>query len=187
MKTSFTISVIMSLVIMVISAGCISPPQPFMNNLTNVTSNVPITVNDTGMNTPTLWNGSYTNTSLNGTLGMSGGYNPTHTNITVVAVGGGGGYSASGGVELLNTTAANEWAKKFGPNCTIIICGIWASYDTQGFYNQSGVYYSDGIPTGMTLEQMERTENTLANYRYNRYMNEKGYYYDGKKWHGNGL
>jgi hypothetical protein len=195
MTRTFTISVITAIMVMVICAGCISPPQPVMNNLTDKDSNTSLMENDTGIytNASQNWtNWTYTNGSMNGPLAILVMSEATsHTNMTAGyyfgGAGGGGGCPASGCGEPFNFTACNEDAKKFGENCTCIICGIWAGYDTQGFYNQSGLYYSDGTPTGMTFQQMERIEETLANYRYNRYMNEKGYYYDGNKWHGNGL
>jgi hypothetical protein len=66
-------------------------------------------------------------------------------------------------------------------------CGVWVGFDTHGFYNLTGTYYDDGTPTGMTMGQMSEREEQLSNIRYEQYMNSKGYYYDGKKWHGNGL
>jgi hypothetical protein len=98
------------------------------------------------------------------------------------AVGGGGaGYVGS------VSAACDLESKRWGDDCTCLSCGIWVGYKQRGFYNLTGVYYDGGTPTGMTMIQMGKMEEMTANYRYEMSMNEKGYYYDGNKWHGNGL
>jgi hypothetical protein len=125
-------------------------------------------------------------------MGVSTNYTTATTgpmtyNLTI-GVGGGGGCPSSGCPPPINWTAVEESAKMLGPNCSAFICGEWFSiYDGEGFYNLTGMYYKNGTPVGMTMEQFNKLEELRSNYEYQRYMNEKGYYYDGKKWYGGGL
>jgi hypothetical protein len=106
----------------------------------------------------------------------------TNWNSTTLIVGSGGTGVGWNDMPPFNSTACNEDAAKLGANCTCMECGYWMSYETQGFYNLSGVYYSDGTPTGRTMKQMDDYETMQSNIRYSRFMNEHGIYWNGKKW-----
>ena len=80
-----------------------------------------------------------------------------YTNLSYAGGSGGGSFNGSTLPEF-NLTACDEDAKHLGQNCTCMECGYWMGYETQGFYNHSGVYYSDGTSTGRTMKQMEDFE-----------------------------
>lgn len=81
-----------------------------------------------------------------------------------------------------NETLCDESVKNLGLNCTCFVCGRWVGYETKGFYNQSGTYYSNGTPTYMTYRQLADYEEMQSNIRYRQFMNERGIYWDGNKW-----
>lgn len=96
----------------------------------------------------------------------------------VVAVAGGGGGTPIGmNISVFNQTACNESSKEYGVDCDCFSCGIWFGvHSGQGFWNTTGVYYSDGTPTGKTMKQMDCEESRVENLRYAQFMGEHGVY-----------
>jgi hypothetical protein len=102
--------------------------------------------------------------------------NPTHSTYDEGITGPGEGVSGvinyydgmtiaflfKGGPGLINETECDSNSKQFGENCTCRSCMSWSGYDTDGFINQTGIYFSNGTSTGIPHQEVDKQNIHLS-------------------------
>jgi len=89
---------------------------------------------------------------------------------------------------LFNETECNFNSKQWGENCSCRLCIAWSGYDTEGFTNESGIYYSNGTSTGIPQQTLDNfVELNRTKYQFELIMQgHNGYTYNGAEWSKDG-
>jgi hypothetical protein len=93
-----------------------------------------------------------------------------------------------GGTGTINETECDSNSKQWGENCTCRSCMAWSGYDTNGFINRTGIYYSDGTLVGIPRQEVDKfVELNRTKYPFEFIIQgHNGFTYNGEQWSKNG-